>query len=308
MKKIAICMAIVMLMLSGCSARKAENRSMDAMGVTVEFSVWGKDKIAAADAVEVLISEMEYRWSSASINSIPSKLNDDGPVLYMEDINFLDQVDALTKRTNGTFDYMMHSVIDLWGFVKGNYQVPSEQTLAQALTEEKWNVDAVMKGYTGRRVAQLLQTMNVDRGIVQLGGNVQTFGENKKGEPWNISIANPAGGDPICAVSVYGTMAVVTVGGYQQCFEENGKRYHHILDPNTGMPADSGLASVTVICEDGVVADVISRAMYVMGLEAAIEFWQGSEDFEAVFVLEDGSIHATQGAKISGCEYETIAR
>ena len=298
MKKIAICMAFVMLLLSGCNARKADTRNFDAMGVAVEFSLWGKD----------LILELEYRWSSANINSVPSQLNDKGSVLYLEDMDYLDQVEALAIRTNGNFAYMMNSVVELWGFVSGNYQVPTQEALEQALQEEKWNVDAVMRGYIGRRIVALLQTMNVDRGVVYMGGNVQTYGENKGGAPWNISIANPKGGDPVGAVSVQGTMAVVTVGGYQQCFEKDGVTYHHILDPHTGMPAQSGLASVTVICEDGVVADVLSRAMYVMGLEAATEFWQGSDDFQAVFVLEDGSIYATEGVTLNGCEFTTISR
>ena len=308
MKKIAICMAFVMLLLTGCNARKADTRNFDAMGVAVEFSLWGKDKAAAADDVKELILELEYRWSSANINSVPSQMNDKGSVLYLEDMDYLDQVEALTLRTNGNFAYMMNSVVELWGFVSGNYQVPTQEALEQALQEEKWNVDAVMRGYIGRRIVALLQTMNVDRGIVYMGGNVQTYGENKGGAPWNISIANPKGGDPVGAVSVQGTMAVVTVGGYQRCFEKDGGTYHHILDPHTGMPAQSGLASVTVICEDGVVADVMSRAMYVMGLEAATEFWQGSDDFQAVFVLEDGSIYATEGVVLNGCEFTTISR
>ena len=309
MKRIALYLAIFMLFLSGCGKQAPkQNCTVDAMGTTIEVVIMGKEEEAAEAAVVSLIKELEARWSYANINSIPSQMNDDGTVLYMEDIRFLDQVEALTVRANGNFAYMMGGVVDLWGFVDGNYRVPTQQELEIALAEEKWNVDAAMRGYTGRRIVELLKTMDVDRGVVHMGSHVQTYGDNVNGSPWNISIANPKGGNPVGAVTVQGSMAVVTAGGYLHSFEKDGVTYHDILDPSTGMPARSGLASVTVICEDGVVADVLSRAMYVMGLEAAMEFWKGSDDFEAVFILEDGSVYATQGVKLSGCDFQTISR
>ena len=307
MKKITILLALVLL-LTGCGARSPESCTLFAMDTVMDISVWGEEKTAAADALESLLKELEQRWSATDINSVPSQLNGDGTVLYTEDIRFLDQVEALSKRTDGAFDSMLHSVISLGGFLNDEYHVPTQQELEAALAEEKWNLGAVVKGYAGRRAVELLQTMDIDRAILNLGGNVQTYGDKADGSPWIIGIQNPQGGDPVGNVSVTGTMAVVTSGDYQRYFERDGVKYHHILDPKTGMPAESGLASVTVICKDGVVADALSTALYVMGLEAAAEFWRGSDDFEAVFILSDGSVYATEGANLSGCEFEVIHR
>ena len=307
MKKVAMIVALLVLLV-GCGAQNPESRTVFAMDTGMDLTVWGEDQAVAADALQVLIQELEKRWSATDAGSVLSQMNEDEAVLTSEERAFLEQVEALCQRTDGTFDPMLHNVVSQWGFMDGQYRVPSQKELEAALAEKKWNLGAVVKGYTGRRAVELLQTMEVQRAILNLGGNVQTYGQKPDGSPWIIGIQNPKGGNYVGTVSVSGTMAVVTSGDYQRYFEKDGVKYHHIFDPKTGMPASSGLSSVTVICEDGVVADALSTALFVMGLEAASEFWRGSDDFEAVFIDREGKIYATEGAKLSGCEFEVIRR
>ena len=166
------------------------------------------------------------------------------------------------------------------------------------LQKEGMAVDlgGIAKGYASDKVAELLKEKGVASAIVSLGGNVYGVGTKPDGEKWEVALANPLDANDYCGLISIENQAVVTSGGYQRYFEENGKKYHHIIDPATGYPAESGLLSVTIISDSGTEADVLSTALYVMGLEKALAFWQEHGGFEAIFVTEAGEVIATEGA------------
>ena len=159
-------------------------------------------------------------------------------------------------------------------------------------------------------------------GTVSLGGNVWVCGTRPDGTAWRVGIQDPNRVEE--ADAYVGTLQLtggfaVTSGGYQRYFEEDGKTYHHILDPAPGYPAARGLASVPVVAGDGdghgAMCDAFSTALFVMGEERALNFWRsGAYDFDLVLVTEDGRVLVTEGIEEaflpmegSGYVYETVS-
>lgn len=159
------------------------------------------------------------------------------------------------------------------------------------------DLGSVAKGYTGTYVADELRKLGVTSALLNLGGNVQCIGAKPNGDKWKVAVKSPFDDSKTGMLGVVAAddIAIITSGGYERFFEDNGVRYWHILDPKTGRPADSGLASVTVVGKDGLVCDGMSTALFVKGLDEAIEVWRASDDFEAVFVTQDRKVYVTEG-------------
>jgi thiamine biosynthesis lipoprotein len=159
------------------------------------------------------------------------------------------------------------------------------------------DLGSVTKGYTGTAVADYFRQQGVTSALINLGGNVQCIGKKLDGSKWKVAIKSPFEDSQS---GIYGVIeaedtAIITSGGYERYFEEDGETYWHILDPSTGRPARNGLVSVTVIGDDGLLCDGLSTALFVMGLEKASELWRTSVDFEAVFITEEGDVYITEG-------------
>ena len=301
---------LVVLLLAGCTPQERKTQDyVFCMDTVMDLTLWGDGGEEAARRLRTELFELEKTWSATREDSLVAALNRGEDTGTAEQKAVLAAALALKERTAGAFDPQLHGIIAAWGFPTDEFRVPTAEEIARGRELAHWDLGAAMKGYAGDRLVQLLKEYDVDRALLNLGGNIQTYGEKADGSPWVIAVQNPdLAADHLGLLSVTGTMAVVTSGDYQRYFEQDGVRYHHILDPETGYPADSGLASVTVICSCGITADALSTALFVMGLEAGTEFWRQSEDFEAVFVTKDGKIYATEGAVLSDCTFEVIER
>ena len=136
----------------------------------------------------------------------------------------------------------------------------------------------------------------ISSAVISLGGNVQTLNGKPDGSDWRVAVENPADTGSYIGVLSIKDKAVITSGGYERYFKQDGKTYHHIIDPATGYPADSGLISVTIVSDDGTLADGLSTSLFIMGEEKAAQFWRkNSDEFETIMETADGKLYVTEG-------------
>lgn len=223
----------------------------------------------------------------------------------------------------------VYPLMQLWGFPTGDYRVPTQEEISSTLSlvdaaqiqiegaqvtlgsGQQVDLGGIAKGYASDRVMELYREYGVTSGMVSLGGNIETLGTKPDGTDWKIGIRNPeitaasdigSGTEDVLLALEVENRAVITSGGYERYFEENGETYIHILDPRTGYPADSGLLSVTVVSEKGMLADALSTSLYIMGEADAAEYWRihGNDEgnsFELVLVDTSGKVYATEGLR-----------
>lgn len=303
-------------LLTGCSgapAQEPETATFFAMDTAMDFTVYGD--AALLDEAETLIDSLEEQVSVTDEHSDIYAIDHTGSgSLSGNAAELMEQALELCRRTGGALDISVYPIVRAWGFTTGSYQVPDEETIQALLplvdyakiqyndatgavvlpAEMEIDLGSVAKGYAGQLAAQMLRERGVESALLNLGGNVQTVGAKPDGSPWQIGIKDPKGEDAMMVLSI-ADQAVVTSGGYERYFEQDGQTYWHIMDPFTGHPADSGLISVTIVGDEGVVCDGLSTALFVMGLEKAADLWAQSCDFEAVFVTASGEVYITEG-------------
>ena len=217
----------------------------------------------------------------------------------------------LAKDSNGAFDPTIGKIIRLWDITGENPHVPEQSELDELLKDvgyQKVSLDgdkvtlekgatldlgATGKGIGCDVVSDFLKTQeDVSGMILNLGGSsVMAYGEKPDGSDWKVAVTDPRDveGDYLGAITLEGGEFLSTSGDY-------GKRYHHILDPKTGYPVWNGLDSVTVVCDSGLLADGLSTACFVLGMDDALELLE-KYNAEAVFVDEDKNVYLTSGMK-----------
>ena len=228
--------------------------------------------------------------------------------------SLLSQGLSITRESDGAFDIAIAPLTSLWDFTAEDPKVPDDAAIQKALPlcssdgvtidgqditlpsdDIQFDVGAIAKGYIADRMKDLLVKKGVKSAIINLGGNVLCIGSKPDGTPFKVGIQKPfADRNETEAVMDITGKSVVSSGIYERCFKQNGKLYHHILNPQTGYPYDNGLISVTIISDQSVDGDALSTTCFALGLEDGLKFAE-KKGVQAVFITEDYELHYTDG-------------
>lgn len=261
-----------------------------------------------------LLSWTEEGSQIAQLNAAAGETTE----ISQELAGYLEQIFQLAQDSDGAFDPTLGKVIRLWNITGEDPHVPEQSELEELLenvgyekadlegneiTLEKnvtLDLGAAGKGIGCDVIADFLEEQEEVSGmLLNLGGSsVMTYGEKPDGSDWKVALTDPRDpeGEYLGAIALHGSEFLSTSGDYERYFEEDGKRYHHILDPETGYPVWNGTTSVTVVCDNGLLADGLSTACFVLGAERSAALLEKYEA-DAAFVDEDRNIYLTPGMK-----------
>lgn len=314
---------ISFILISGC-AKKPETAMYDArvmLGTVIEIKVIDADPQKAKKALEDSfneISRIEKLMSHFNPNSALSQLNRQG---YSEDKELcalMAKAIEISKFTDGGFDVTVGPLINLWDFKAKVPRVPSPQQVKQAQANTGYkniNIDSnknrivikkgididlggIAKGYAVDQAIDVLEKEGIRTALVNAGGDIRAIGN----KDWYIGLKDPRSEGILAGIKVK-NKAVVTSGDYERYFMKNGKRYHHILNPRTGYPAEE-CQSVTIIAPTATAAVALAKGIFVAGPEkglAMITSWPGCE---VIIIDAQGSLHVSGGLAKKGNTYQ----
>ncbi len=280
------------------------------------------------DFINYCFSRLEEIESKMSITDRESDIykinNNPGQPVQVHQSTFyvIKTAKNIAELTGGKFDPSIGALTELWGIGSQNPRVPEEKEILEAkknvnykdivLNENNYTVQieenmsldlgAIVKlGFSAKELRKFYnQTENIPAAFVSLGGDIVVFGEKPDGSSWHIGVQDPQlqkkRGELVFSLKFKGDKIITTSGNYERYFEENGKIYHHIFNPETGYPVRNNLKSVTLITEDPLMADAMATSLFIMGLETGIEFVKENlNNTKAVFITNDLEIMASPG-------------
>ncbi len=329
----SLCIAAAMLlafMLTGCrNTPQAYERTEELFGTFVSAKVYADDQKTADAALEAAFSRAAELESLLSPTIADSELNEvnasatANAAVISEDFHFLLEKSLFyTHLTDGAFDCTIGELIDLWGIGTEHARIPEMSEIQDTLhpvgsevvlladdgsvrfSDERVQLQfgAIAKGYIADEMKETLQMHGIESGTLVLGGNVLTIGSKPDAAAWTIGITDPFHPEQITASVKVSDLSVVTSGNYERYFEHNDIRYHHILNPETGCPADSGLVSTTIIAGSSLECDALSTAVYVLGAEKGMALLEQLQGVEGILITDDGEVLLSSGMNAYGFE------
>jgi thiamine biosynthesis lipoprotein len=292
---------------------------IDLMGTSVSVELWDDDEAHGRGLVADVIEEyhridrlMSTYKPDSEISAVNAKAAIAPVPISREMFDLVATALELSRRSGGAFDISYESVGYLYDFraqrhpsatqIQGklgavDYRAieldAAATTIHFALPEMRINLGGIAKGYAVERAAAMLRAAGIEHALLNAGGDTRVLGD-RRGQPWIVGIRHPRIDGQIVTRLPMVDEAISTSGDYERFFEENGERYHHIINPETGMPT-SELMSVTVIGPDAVQTDGLSTTLFVLGMQRGLALIETFPGYEAILVSRDGKLEFSSG-------------
>lgn len=318
-------MIIMMFLLNACNKNEEPVTKEEIIfgSIPVKITIFDSSKKDTLEEAFQIVKDIDNKMSKNKVDSEVSKINAAAGQSYVsvseETYNIIKKSKEFYEISEGYFDITIGPLVDLWDIGPTTGHIPTENEIEKSVSlinyknimfdesnyEIKLNkkemiidLGGIAKGYAADVVVDHFKESGIDKAIINLGGNVSVMGQKDEENLWAVGIQNPLEptGSSLGILKASDT-SVVTSGTYQRYFEEEGIRYHHILNPKDGYPFRNNLQSVTIITENSLSADALSTSLFALGLDKGLELANNEKSIEAIFVTKENKIYLTEGIK-----------
>jgi len=303
-------------------ATKYIDRCFNALGTVNYIKIYNCENEEIIDLAVNRVFEIEQMMSAFKENSDIGRINRNSgnglTEVHQDTLKLLNRAAEFSKMSSGAFDVTIRPLVELWGIGKKQNFIPEKHEISKVKKLVNYNdilldnagssaalkhpgqavdLGGIAKGYAADEVRRILNENNIVNALINLGGNIVTMGTRPDGTPWQVGVQNP-----LAPTGKYaGTLGlsdktIVTSGSNERFFIKDGIRYHHIIDPRTGKPAQSSLLSVTAVCDCSMDADALTTALFILGIERGLELLEKLQA-QAVFITESHKIIITAGLR-----------
>ncbi|HHU35877.1 MAG TPA: FAD:protein FMN transferase [Treponema sp.] len=310
----------VAYLLAGCTQAPQAHTEF-VFGTVCSINLFKQGSDERYQALFMRLRELDAILSANRDDSTIAKINAAAGItpVYAEKeiLDILGPALEFAEKSGGRFNPAIGPLVRLWNIGNEGATVPKKSEITNALKIIDWrsihidhdlntvflekvgmrlDLGAIAKGYAANEAAKMIHNWGLQRGIIDLGGNILVIGSKEPGKPWHIGIRNPeiSGGNSIVSLHV-SNISVVTSGVNERFFIEGDKQYHHILDPKTGYPAENELLSVSVLSADSMVADALSTTLFLLGTKKSMSFLAEFPGVDAIFIDKAHAVRVTKG-------------
>jgi len=300
-------------------------KKQNLLGSPFEITVVASDSIQGNQFLELAISEVKRvenlisDWIPTSQISNVNKNAGIGPVKVDSEVfDLVDRAVKISKLTSGAFDISYASMDRIWKFDGSMKEMPTAEAIKNSVAKVgyqniilnknessiflknegmKLGLGGIGQGYIADKIKALLQENGCSSGLVNVSGDINTWGKQPNGMPWTVGIINPMNKNKVFATFPLDDRAVETSGSYEKYVTFNGKRYSHIIDPRTGYPA-SGIISVSVFAKQTELADALATGIFVLGIEVGLDLVNQLNGIDCIIVDDKGAVHVSKNIDI----------